>query len=137
MTEQEKNEILNELEARFDKKYKGCLTKEDTQSILKEPRNKWFRDTQGSCSFTEGVQENFSSGKYDVNTQMISPILSSIINGEYTFVIMGDCSKLGWETSEIFEKYREEWISQNKEIVQNILVVDFGEGGLDAFVTEY
>ena len=50
---------------------------------------------------------------------------------------MGDCSKLGWETSEIFEKYREEWISQNKEIVQNILVVDFGEGGLDAFVTEY
>ena len=146
MTEQEKNEILNELEARFEKKYKGCLTKEDTQSILKEPRNKWFRDTQGSCSnslmadafdnsiiawqvwetirkltcvvcgkqyvrhlekddhaeeiaeelcqfvydlresaveyFTEGVQENFSSGKYDVNTQMISPILSSIINGE-------------------------------------------------------
>lgn len=73
--------------------------------------------------FTEGVQENFSSGKYDVNTQMISPILSSIINGEYTFVIMGDCSKLGWETSEIFEKHREEWISQNKEIVQNILVL--------------
>lgn len=50
MTEQEKNEILNELEARFEKKYKGCLTKEDIQSILKEPRNKWFRDTQGSCS---------------------------------------------------------------------------------------
>ncbi len=50
---------------------------------------------------------------------------------------MGDCSKLGWETSEIFEKHREEWISQNKEIMQNILVVDFGEGDLDAFVTEY
>ena len=50
MTEQEKTEILDELEARFDKKYKGCLSKEDTQSILKEPRNKWFRDAQGSCS---------------------------------------------------------------------------------------
>lgn len=48
MTEQEKIEILNELEARFEKKYKGCLTKEDTQSILKEPRNKWFRDIQGN-----------------------------------------------------------------------------------------
>lgn len=35
------------------------------------------------------------------------------------------------------EVVREEWIAQNKEIVQNILVVDFGEGGLDAFVTEY
>lgn len=50
MTEQEKTEILDELEARLEKKYKGCLTKEDTQSILKEPRNKWFRDIQGSCS---------------------------------------------------------------------------------------
>lgn len=87
--------------------------------------------------FTEVVQEEVFSGKYDVNTQMISPILSSIINGEYTFVIMGDCSKLGWDTSENFEKYREEWITQNKEIVQNILVVDFGEGDQDAFVTEY
>lgn len=87
--------------------------------------------------FKEVVQEELSSDKYDVNTQIISPILSSIINGEYTFVIIGDCSKLGWKTSENFEKYREEWIAQNKEIVQNILVVDFGEGGLDAFVTEY
>lgn len=51
---------------------------------------------------------------------MISPILSSIINGEYTFVIIGDCSKLGWKTSENFEKYREEWIAQNKEIVEDI-----------------
>lgn len=50
MTEQEKTEILDELEARLEKKYKGCLSKEDTQSILKEPRNKWFRDTQGGCS---------------------------------------------------------------------------------------
>lgn len=87
--------------------------------------------------FTEVVQEEVTSDKYNVNTQMISPILSSIINGEYTFVIMGDCSKLGWDISENFEKYREEWIEQNKEIVQNILVVDFGEGDLDAIVTEY
>lgn len=50
MTEQEKTEILDELEARFEKKYKGCLSKEDTQIILKDPRNKWFRDAQGSCS---------------------------------------------------------------------------------------
>lgn len=87
--------------------------------------------------FKEVVQEKLSSDEYEINTQMISPILTSIINGEYTFVIMGDCSKSGWKTSENFKKYREEWISQNKEIVQNILVVDFGEGDLDAFVTEY
>lgn len=32
--------------------------------------------------FKEVVQEELSSDKYDVNTQMISPILSSVINGE-------------------------------------------------------
>lgn len=47
MTEQEKNEILDELEKRIDKKYKGCLSREDTQSVLKESRNKWFRDARG------------------------------------------------------------------------------------------
>lgn len=50
MTEQEKNDIINELEAKLEKKYKGCVAKEDTQTVLKEPRNKWFRDTQGSGS---------------------------------------------------------------------------------------
>lgn len=47
MTESEKQEILSELEERFEKKYKGCLSREDTQSILKGPRNKWFRDENG------------------------------------------------------------------------------------------
>ena len=42
MTEQEKAEILDELEKRIDKKYKGCLSKEDTQSVLKNVREKWF-----------------------------------------------------------------------------------------------
>lgn len=44
MTEQEKQEILNELESRFEEKYKGIVTKEDVATVLKEPRNKWFRD---------------------------------------------------------------------------------------------
>ena len=50
MTEQEKNEILDELEKRMDKKYKGCLSKEDTHSVLKAPREKWFRDDNGGNS---------------------------------------------------------------------------------------
>lgn len=51
MTEIEKQEIIDELEKRFEKKYKGCLTREGTHSVLKEPRNRWFRDDDGSgCS---------------------------------------------------------------------------------------
>ena len=69
MTEQEKIEILNELEARFEKKYKEAeapkmeqhLTKEDTQSILKEPRNKWFKDIYGNGCQTL-MTEAFDSG---------------------------------------------------------------------------
>lgn len=50
MTEQEKKELLDELEKRIDKKYKGCLSREDTQSVLKAPREKWFRDNNGGNS---------------------------------------------------------------------------------------
>lgn len=42
MTEREKAEILDELEKRLDQKYKGCLSREDTQSVLKQAREKWF-----------------------------------------------------------------------------------------------
>lgn len=48
MTEQEKLEILDELEKRFTEKYKGVVIREDTQKALAEPRNKWFRDEKGS-----------------------------------------------------------------------------------------
>ena len=44
MTEKEKAEILDELEKRIDKKYKGCLSKEDTQIVLKNVREKWFHN---------------------------------------------------------------------------------------------
>lgn len=54
MTEQEKNEILDELEKRIDQKYKGCLSKEDTQSVLKQAREKWFqKPTKGSLGFKD------------------------------------------------------------------------------------
>lgn len=38
MTEQEKKELLDELEKRMDEKYKGCLIREDVATTLKVPR---------------------------------------------------------------------------------------------------
>lgn len=52
MTEQEKNELLEELEQRFEKKYKGCLTREDVATTLKNPREKWFRDENGNGRYS-------------------------------------------------------------------------------------
>ena len=48
MTEQEKNEIIEEVEKRLEQKYKGCLSREDTQIVLKNVREKWFtHETHG------------------------------------------------------------------------------------------
>lgn len=52
MTEQEKKELLDELEKRMDEKYKGCLTREDVATTLKAPREKWFRDENGNGRYS-------------------------------------------------------------------------------------
>lgn len=73
---------------------------------------------------------------YIVETDMVSPILKSPINGEYSFVIMGDCSKLCWEMSDEFDKYRRAWIKEQVNNVQNILIASFGEGDEPAYIEE-
>ena len=64
----------------------------------------------------------------DLIDLMISPIMESYINEEYTFVINGDCSKIGWETSERFHEARMKWCEKHKHDVQSIVVINFGEG---------
>lgn len=65
---------------------------------------------------------------------MISPIMQSHINQEYTFVINGDCSKIGWETSERFHEARMKWCEKHKHDVQNIIVINFGEGDEPCYI---
>lgn len=52
MTEQEKQEIVSEVEKQILEKMKGTVIREDTQSVLKKPRSKWF--TSASCN-TESI----------------------------------------------------------------------------------
>lgn len=58
---------------------------------------------------------------------MISPITTSYINEEYTFIINGDCSKIGWPISDQFHEARMKWCEKHKHDVQNIIVINFGE----------
>ena len=60
---------------------------------------------------------------------MISPIMTSYINQEYTFIINGDCSKLGWETSNKFHDIRMKWCEDHKHDAESIVVINFGEDG--------
>ncbi|MBE6035620.1 MAG: hypothetical protein E7222_13125 [Clostridiales bacterium] len=70
------------------------------------------------------VFKELTDGNSDM---MISPIMASYINQEYTFVINGDCSKSGWETSEQFHETRMKWCKKHQYDVQNIIVINFGE----------
>lgn len=76
--------------------------------------------------FSKVIKQDLGNEEYI--KKMISPIMESYINLEYTFIINGDCSKLGWETSERFHEARIEWCEKNKDIPQNIIVINFGEG---------
>ena len=81
--------------------------------------------------FSQVARQDSGVENYALNSikNMISPIMDSYINVEYTFVINGDCSKIGWETSERFHKARMEWCEKHKDDVQNIIVINFGEDG--------
>lgn len=76
--------------------------------------------------FSEVIKQDLGNEEYI--EKMISPIMESYINREYTFIINGDCSKLGWDTSERFHEARMEWCEKNMCTPQNIIVINFGEG---------
>ena len=48
MTEQKEQQIVDRVEKRVLEKLEKSVCKEDTQKVLQEPRNKWFRDANGS-----------------------------------------------------------------------------------------
>ncbi len=75
---------------------------------------------------------------YNVDAKMVSPIMPSYINTEYTFVINGECSKLGWPDSDVFQKVREEWCKQHAHDygVSHLILFDFGED-FEPFITDY
>lgn len=78
--------------------------------------------------FQQIANTAISEIEFDVKECMVSPILSSCCNGEYSFAIMGDCSKEGWETSIIFNVGRQKWLEKWENRGLYILEVRFGEG---------
>lgn len=82
--------------------------------------------------FSEVIKRDLGNEEYI--EKMISPIMESYINREYTFIINGDCSKLGWDTSERFHEARMEWCDKNMCTPQNIIVINFGEGDEPSYI---
>lgn len=101
------------------------------KNILEEVREDAVR------FFKDVASKNFGAFNIDAIDSMVSPIMNTFINQEYTFVINGDCSKLGWDISELFHKARIEWCEKHKHDVQNIIVINFGEGDNCHIVFDY
>jgi len=75
-------------------------------------------------AFTE-----ISEGSMRKANKMVGPIITSIINNEYTFIINGDCSKVGWEISKKYHEARLKWCEEHKNDAETIVVINFGEDG--------
>lgn len=84
----------------------------------------------------QSFYDNTFDCELDVAKSMISDILKSPINEEYTFVIMGDCTK-GGERYVITEEFRLDWIEKQKNKVQNLLIAEFGESDRPAFIKDF
>ena len=93
--------------------------KKDELEKVREDAIKFFNEIASIVSMNSNI---------DIADSMISPIMNTYINQEYTFVINGDCSKIGWKTSERFHEARMKWCEKHKHDVQNIIVLNFGEG---------
>lgn len=84
MTEKEKAEILAELEKRIDQKYKGCLSREDTQAVLKNVREKWFHNpTKGWNHLESPMYKMFGNINYWQIWELIRKLTCIICGRQY------------------------------------------------------
>ena len=65
---------------------------------------------------------------------MVSQIMESHVNSEYTFVINGECSKNGWEDQKKYRDLRLKWCERHKHDAAYIVVVNLGEGDAPAYI---
>ncbi len=83
MTEKEKAEILDELEKRLDQKYKGCLSKEDTQIVLKNVREKWFHNPRERSNWDKPMHKIFGNIIYWQVWELIRKMTCIICGRQY------------------------------------------------------
>lgn len=89
MTEQEKNEIVDELEKRLERKYKGCLTREDTQSVLKEVREKWFNNPRSGINKDSPMHNVFGNIIYWQVWELVRKLTCVICGCQYVRHLAG------------------------------------------------
>ena len=84
-------------------------------------------DLEKINSLRKTAVETFNKVEGYEHLEMVSPIMKSFMNSEYTFIINGECSKVGWGIAERFHKIRMEWCKKHKESGAQIVVVNLGE----------
>lgn len=105
----------------------GIIRNEMTIVHSYSKRNARILRRDAVMTFERVIRDKFPYEEIDVSSEMISPIMESSLNLEYTFVINGECSKLGWKDFDIFHAARMEWAERHKKDAY-IVIVNFGEG---------
>ena len=88
MTEQEKQEIVSDVEKQILEKMKGTVIREDTQSVLKKPRSKWF--TSASCNTESIMYKLFGTYVYWSVWDMIRKLTCYICGTSYVRNLSGN-----------------------------------------------
>jgi len=92
----------------------------DYDERLQELRNKAIE------MFDPLMHERVQTMKTD--GEFVSPIISSLSNGEEFFIINTDGSKVGWETNSAFQKVRKEFVQYCRDYgAMQVATIEFGE----------
>lgn len=90
MTKQEKQEIVAEVEKQILEKMKGTVIREDTQSVLKKPRDKWFNGQRSHQESISIMYKLFGSYVYWSVWDMIRKLTCYICGTSYVRNLSGN-----------------------------------------------
>ena len=115
MTEQEKQEIVSEVEKQILEKMKGTVIREDTHSVLKEPRSKWFTST--SCNQESIMYKLFGTYIYWSVWEMIRKLTCYICGTSYVRNLLGNemANEVAEKLCQLVFELRTEYLEHEKE----------------------
>jgi len=84
----------------------------------------------------EGIEEAHRFA-VDLMSPLVSPLITHVVNGDRSFFVAPDGSKLGWDDSEHYRANREHLVDELRRVRElDVVVVGYGELGESCEVTE-
>ncbi|MCI8704188.1 MAG: hypothetical protein HFE60_07890 [Anaerotignum sp.] len=116
MTEEEKKEIVDELEKRLEEKYKLMLAKEHSGAVLREPREKWF-NSPDRCAHNSIMANAFGGPFYSWQVwENVRKLTCQICGKRYVRELAGDKMAICERLCQIVFDLRESHEGRDKNV---------------------